>query len=86
MQTLLPVCVLRLIFRRIELLHCHCLRLVQLANIFSCYGLYVSQVDYPVTCLLCLVVDSDFMFCGAQGDADGSLDRLWQKKKAEIKQ
>jgi hypothetical protein len=69
--------------------------LVQLANIFSSYGLYDSQVDYPVTYLLCLVVDShwpcivvdsDFIFCCAQGDADSSLDRLWQKKKAEIKQ
>jgi len=66
---------------------------MQLVDIFSCYGLYVSQVDYPVTCLLCLVVeshcigvDSDFIFCSAQGDADSSLDRLWQKKKAEIKQ
>jgi hypothetical protein len=66
---------------------------MQLVDIFSCYGLYVSQVDYPVTCLLslvvdshCIGVDSDFIFCCAQGDADGSLDRLWQKKKAEIKQ
>ncbi|KAI4996356.1 hypothetical protein ZWY2020_048147 [Hordeum vulgare] len=25
-------------------------------------------------------------FVRAQGDADGSLDRLWQKKKAEVKQ
>ncbi|URE03494.1 40S ribosomal protein S4 [Musa troglodytarum] len=25
-------------------------------------------------------------FIRAQGDADGALDRLWQKKKAEVKQ
>ncbi|KAF5752206.1 40S ribosomal protein S21-2 [Tripterygium wilfordii] len=32
---------------------------------------------------------STFALCGfvrAQGDADGSLDRLWQKKKAEVRQ
>ncbi|KAI5322218.1 hypothetical protein L3X38_031290 [Prunus dulcis] len=32
---------------------------------------------------------STFALCGyvrAQGDADGGLDRLWQKKKAEVKQ
>ncbi|OMO86745.1 Ribosomal protein S21e [Corchorus capsularis] len=32
---------------------------------------------------------STFALCGnvrAQGDADSALDRLWQKKKAEIKQ
>ncbi|KAB2006400.1 hypothetical protein ERO13_A11G294900v2 [Gossypium hirsutum] len=32
---------------------------------------------------------STFALCGfvrAQGDADSALDRLWQKKKAEVKQ
>ncbi|KAM5568991.1 small ribosomal subunit protein eS21y [Rosa sericea] len=32
---------------------------------------------------------STFALCGyvrAQGDADSGLDRLWQKKKAEVKQ